>query len=264
MKMLMLRNCRNAALVALALALAACASSHAKKESLIVKTDAQYYQDANSALKIGNYSAAVASFEELESQYPVGRYTEQAQLEVIYGKYMQADYIAAIASADRYLRLHPESPRLDYVLYYRGLSNYAADQDVLLKHLPVNMAYRDPGQAKIAYDDFRQLLTRYPNSPYVADARQRMIYMRNQAAEAELNVARYYETRGASISALNRARWVVENYPESTSIGEALQIEIRSYRKLGMNDLADQTAALLQANKTEVAIPAPKAPAKTK
>lgn len=247
MKMLTLRSCLIAPSLAIAVALSGCASSPAKSLTA-VKTETQYYEEANAALKVGNYSAAVTSFEALESQYPVGRYTEQAQLEVIYGKYMQAEYIAAITAADRYLRLHPESPRLDFVLYYRGLSNYAADQDTLLKRLPVNMAYRDFGQAKIAFDDFRQLITRYPDSPYVADAHQRLIYLRDQMAEAELHVARYYELRGANLAAVNRARWVIENYPESTSIQEALQIEVRNYKVLGMNDLAAQAEALLKAN----------------
>ena len=221
--------------------LAACAS----KPQNTVKTEARYYEEANAALKAGNYGVAVAGFEALESQYPVGNYTEQAQLEVIYGKYMQSEYLGAITAADRYLRLHPESPRLDYVLYLRGLSNFSIDQDSLLKRLPVNMAHRDMGQARIAFDDFRQLNARYPDSPYAADARQRMVYLRNQMAEAELHVARYYETRGALVAVVNRARWVVENYPESSAVPEALTLLVKNYKALGMNDLAAQAETLL-------------------
>lgn len=213
-----------------------------------VKSEAQYYQEANASLKAGNYTGAVTAFEALESQYPVGNYTEQAQLEVIYGKLMQTDYLAAIAAADRYLRLYPQSPRIDYVLYLRGLANYNADQDGLLKRLPINMAHRDMGQAKVAFDDFRQLITRYPNSPYVADARQRMIYLRNQLAESEMHVARYYQTRGALVAVINRARWVVENYPESSAVPEALKLLASSYDAMGMKDLAKQTQELLAAN----------------
>lgn len=238
MKKLMLRTL----LIALPLALGACASNPGQSGG--VKTEAQYYQEASTALKAGNYGVAVTGFEALESQYPVGRYTEQAQLEVIYGKYMQAEYLAAITAADRYLRLHPESPRLDYVLYLRGLSNYSIDQDSILKRLPVNMAHRDFGQARIAFDDFRQVITRYPDSPYANDARQRMIYLRNQLAEAELHVARYYETRGALVAVVNRARWVVENYPESDAVPEALQMLVKNYKALGMNDLAEQAESL--------------------
>ncbi len=227
-------------IAALPLLITACAS-----KPMVIKSEADYYQDANAALKSGNFGVAVTAFEALEAQYPVGVYTEQAQLEIIYGKYKQADYLAAISAADRYIRLHPNSDRLDYVLYMRGLSNYNIDQDTLLKRMPVNLAHRDMGQAKVAFDDFRQLLTRYPSSPYAADARQRMIYLRNQLAEAELHVARYYETRGASVAALNRARWVVENYSESTAVPEALKLMIKHYRALGMNDLADQAQALL-------------------
>lgn len=244
MKKLMLRTL----LIALPLTLGACASNPNQGS---VKTEAQYYQEASTALKNGNFGVAVTGFEALESQYPVGRYTEQAQLEVIYGKYMQAEYLAAITAADRYLRLHPESPRLDYVLYLRGLSNYAIDQDSILKRMPINMAHRDFGQARIAFDDFRQMISRYPNSPYVADARQRMIYLRNQLAEAELHVARYYETRGALVAVVNRARWVVENYPESAAVPEALQLLVKNYKALGMNDLASQAEGLLKSTQTQ-------------
>lgn len=240
MKMLIARPL----LLALPLALTACAAT----PKVTVKSEAQYYQEANASLKSGNFTGAVTAYEALESQYPVGNYTEQAQLEVIYGKLMQADYSAAIAAADRYLRLHPESTRLDYVLYLRGIANYNADQDGLLKRLPIEMAHRDLGQAKIAFDDFRQLLSRYPDSPYVADARQRMIYLRNQLAEAELHVARYYQMRGALVAVINRARWVVENYPESSAVPEALKLLADSYQKLGMSELAKQTSDLLAAN----------------
>lgn len=240
MKMLVARSL----LIAIPATLVGCAVT----PKVTVKSEAQYYQEANASLKAGNYTGAVTAFEALESQYPVGNYTEQAQLEVIYGKLMQTDYLAAIAAADRYLRLYPQSPRIDYVLYLRGLANYNADQDGLLKRLPINMAHRDMGQAKVAFDDFRQLITRYPNSPYVADARQRMIYLRNQLAESEMHVARYYQTRGALVAVINRARWVVENYPESSAVPEALKLLASSYDAMGMKDLAKQTQELLAAN----------------
>ena len=230
--------------LALSLAVLLLAACAAQKPT--IKTEASYYTEANEALKAGNYGVAVTGYEALESQYPVGSYTEQAQLELIYGRYMQADYASAIAAIDRYLRLHPESPNLDYVFYMRGLSNYAIDQDAILKRLPVNMAHRDMGQAKVAFDDFRQLITRYPSSQYVADAHQRLIYLRNQFAEAELHVARYYETRGAFVAAINRARWVVENYPESSAVPEALAILVKNYTALDMKDLAAQAQGLLQ------------------
>lgn len=247
-------------LIALCMSLAACASSPQKRNGdKVVKTEAQYYQEANEALKAGNYTNAVTSLEALESQYPVGNYTEQAQLELIYGKYMQGEFAGSLAAGDRYLRLHPESDRLDYVLYLHGLANYSLDQDSLLRRLPVNMAYRDAGQTRVAFEDFRQLVTRYPSSPYAADARQRMVHIRNQLAEGEMHVARYYETRGAYVSAINRARWVVESYPESAAIPEALKMLARNYRALGMNDLAAQTETLLKAASAPapVSTPAP-------
>lgn len=219
--------------------LSACASQQPG-----IKSESVYYQEAHEALKSGSYSSAAEGFEALESQYPVGFYTEQAQLELIYARLMQSDYASTIAAADRYLRLHPGSPKTDYVLYLRGLANYNIDQDAILKRLPINMAHRDMGQAKMAFNDFSQLLSRYPDSPYATDARQRMIYLRNQFAEAELHIARYYQTRGATVAVINRARWVVENYPESSSVAEALDLLVSGYRAMGMNDLADQAQQL--------------------
>ena len=228
-------------LTAAVLLLAACAS-----QKPTVKTEASYYTEAHDALKAGNYSVATAGYEALESQYPVGNYTEQAQLELVYGRYMQGDYASAIAAIDRYMRLHPESANLDYVFYMRGLSNFAIDQDAILKRLPINMAHRDMGQAKVAFDDFRQLITRFPSSQYNADAHQRMIYLRNQFAEAELHVSRYYEMRGAFVAAINRARWIVENYPESQAVPKALNILVKNYNALNMKDLAAQAQDLLK------------------
>lgn len=241
------------------LMLAGCAST----PKVSVKRESDYYKLADGALRAGNYTVAITNLESLESQYPVGRYTEQAQLEVIYAKHMQADHIGAVAAADRYIRLHPDSTQLDYVLYLRGLSNYAVDQDSLLKRLPVDNAHRDIGSQRTAFDDFRQLILRYPDSPYTTDARQRMVYIRNQLAESELNAARYYETRGATLSVINRARWVVENYPESAAVPEALTLLVRSYRRLNMSDLAEQTERLrVEAAKpaTGDALPSPTAP----
>lgn len=227
-------------------------SGCASQQSTTIKTETAYYQDANTALKAGSYSAAAEGYEALESQYPVGFYTQQAQLELIYARLMQADYASAIAAADRYLRLHPSANNIDYVLYLRGLANYNIDQDAILRRLPINMAHRDLGQAKVAFTDFTQLITRFPNSPYAADARQRMIHLRNQFAESELHVARYYKTRGATVAVINRARWVVENYPESASVPEALDLLIEGYRELGMKDLAEQ-AEQLRANNAKAA-----------
>lgn len=258
-------------LTALAASLLAtgCASNH---PVVGVKSEAQYYQDAGAAMKAGNYNTAVANLEALESQYPVGVYTEQTQLELIYGKYMQGDYAAAVTAADRYIRLHPESTHLDYALYMRGIANFLDDQDTILRHLPVNMAHRDLDQARVAFEDFRQLLSRYPDSPYAADARQRMVYLRDEFAESEMNVARYYKTRHAWVAVTERTRWVIENYPESSVIPEALKLQAESYDALGMKDLAQQTRTLLAAQGTPAqatvtnakAAPAPVAPAASK
>ena len=138
--------------------------------------------------------------------------------------------------------------RWDYVYYLRALANFESDRDGLLQAFGQNIAYRDTANFHQSFDNLRELTTRFPTSPYAGDARQRMIWLRNQFAESEMHVARYYLKRGTLISALNRARWVVENYPQTPQTPEALAMTVYCYQKLGTPDLADSSLALLRAN----------------
>lgn len=230
-------------LLMMALLLGACASSPSK-----VQSEKQYYESAQKSMRSGNFSKAADDLEALESHYPVGAYTEQAQLELIYANYRHIDYAGASAAADRFIRLHPSHPQLDYAYYMRGLADFEANRDFFSRYLPVKAHARDTASLRDAFNNFRELLQRFPDSEYAPDARARMIWMRNQFAEAELHVARLYARKKAYLSCLNRARGVVENFPGAPQVPDALALQVWAYGKLGMKDLADQQRALLKAS----------------
>jgi outer membrane protein assembly factor BamD len=231
-------------LLLVATLLAACASNKNKGPM----SEKEYYDAAQKSMKSGNFSTATQNLEALESHYPVGAYTEQAQLELIYAKFRHVDYPGANAAADRFIRLHPNHPQVDYAYYMRGLSDYESDRDFFTRYLPVESAWRDLSSERDAFNEFRELITRYPNSEYSPDARARMVFIRNQMAEEEMHVARFYARKKAYVSCVNRARWIVENYPGAPQVPDALALEVWAYRKLDMKDLATQELALLRAS----------------
>lgn len=232
-------------MIALLVTLLGACASHKNKGPMSEK---EYYDAAQKSMRSGNWSTATENLEALESHYPVGAYTEQAQLELIYAKLRHVDYSGASAAADRFIRLHPNHPQVDYAYYMRGLADYEADRDFFTRYLPVESAWRDLSSVRDAFSGFRELVTRFPNSEYAPDARARMIFIRNQLAEAEIHVARFYARKKAYVSCVNRARWIVENYPGAPQVQDALALEIWAYEKLGLKDLAEQELALLKAN----------------
>lgn len=227
----------------LALLLGACASKQPK-----VLSEKQYYEEAQKYFRTGNFPKAADHLESLESHYPVGTYTDQAQLELIFAKFRHIDYAGASAAADRFIRLHPNHPQVDYAYYLRGLADFEADRDFLTRFLPVQGSARDLANMRDAYNDFLELLTRFPDSKYAPDARARMIFIRNQFAESEVHVARFYARKKAYVSALNRARVVVENYPGAPQTPEAIALQAWAYDRLGIRDLSQQQLDLLKAN----------------
>jgi outer membrane protein assembly factor BamD len=227
----------------LALLLGACASKQPK-----VLSERQYYEEAQKSFQSGNFPRAADHLEALESHYPVGTFTEQAQLELVYAKFRHVDYAGASAAADRFIRLHPNHPQVDYAYYLRGLADYEANRDFFSRYLPVKGSARDLSNMRDAFNDFQELLTRFPDSQYAPDARARMIFIRNQFAEAELHVARFYARKKAYVSCLNRARAIVENFPGAPQTPDAIALQVWAYDRLGIKDLSAQQLALLQAN----------------
>ncbi len=208
----------------------------------------QIYDDAQRYLRGDNYDLAVKSLELLESRYPFGKYAEQAQLELIYAHYNAYEHEAAVEAADRFIRLHPQHPNVDYAYYMKGLAAYSINDDIFTRFLPTDPAKRDTSHAREAFGEFSQLLARYPDSPYAADAKARMVYLRNLLARHELDVANYYLKRGANLAAVNRGRYVVENFERTPAVADGLAIMAQGYIMLGMDDLAQQSIQVLAAN----------------
>lgn len=211
-------------------------------------TEAELWQSASEALSTENYELASQKLEALESQYPFGRYSEQAQLELIFSYNKQNKAGETIAAADRFIRLHPQHENVDYAYYLRGLTHFLEDQGFLNRYLPTDMSMRDPGAARSSFDDFAILIERFPTSQYAPDARKRMLFLRNQLASYEIHVARYYLRRGVYIAATNRGRYVIENYPKTTAVADALAVMVAGYTELGLKDLATDAQAVLDQN----------------
>ncbi|MFZ2288266.1 MAG: outer membrane protein assembly factor BamD [Halopseudomonas yangmingensis] len=234
-------------LVALLSLLAAC-SSKTLDESL---SESEIYVMAQKDLDAKSYGAAVEKLRALESRYPFGRFAEQAQLELIYAYYQNFEPEAARAAADRFIRLHPQHPDVDYAYYMRGMASFTRDRGIFERFLPLDMTRRDPGAARDSFNEFAQLVSRYPNSRYAEDARLRMVYLRNLLAAYDAHVGHFYLKRGAYVAAANRGRYIVENYQQTPSVGDGLALMVEAYTRLAMDDLAESALLTLQANYPE-------------
>jgi outer membrane protein assembly factor BamD len=208
----------------------------------------QLYTAAKESLDDKDYKEAIEYFEKLEARYPFGTYAQQAELEIAYAYYKYDEPDSAISAAQRFIKMNPRHPNVDYAWYIMGLTNYNRGDTLIDKVLPQDPSQRDTTIMHQAYDDFYQLVKRYPNSKYASDSRQRMIYLRNNMALYELHVADYYMRRGAYIAAANRGEYVIENYERTTAVPDALVIMVRAYRKLKMDALADDTLRVLRLN----------------
>ncbi|WP_108649148.1 outer membrane protein assembly factor BamD [Dongshaea marina] len=206
------------------------------------------YQEAQQQLKDGDFAGAIDVLEALDSRYPFGAYSKQVQLELIYAYYKKGDTAQALANIDRFIRLNPTDPSIDYVYYMRGLTDMAADSNFLQDLFNMDRFDRDPAYSRQAFADFKLLLTQYPNSRYAADARARMIFLKDRLARYDLAVADYYFRRGAFVAAANRGKQVVKLYPDTPQLKPALEIMIKSYQKLGMSDLEKDAQKVLQDN----------------
>ncbi|GAB2720158.1 outer membrane protein assembly factor BamD [Halomonas garicola] len=208
----------------------------------------ELYELARDALDRSLYTTAIERLEALDSRYPFGKHAEQAQLELIYAYYENSKWEEARAAASRFVRLHPDHPQADYAYYLRGLAAWQAGRFSLERMRVVDISKRDLGATRDAYNDFRDLLTRYPQSDYAPDARQRVVYLRDLLARHELHVADYYLRRGAFVAAVKRGRWVLENYPESSAGADALATMVEGYQGLGMDDRAREVLKVLKDN----------------
>lgn len=232
------------AVLVLLSALSAC-SSKDKRENM---SEQDLYRNAQRHLKNDNYDLATKDLQLIESRFPFGPYAEQAQLELIYAQFRSGETEGAVISADRFIRLHPQHPNVDYAFYMKGLANYEEGTGMLQRFLPTDMTSRDPGKALQSFEDFRQMLNRFPDSEYGPDARARMTFLRARLARYEVNVANYYFRRKAYLAAANRGRYVVENFQQTEAVPDALAVMVQAYRLLKLNDLAESSLLVLRTN----------------
>ena len=209
------------------------------------------YGEAKDAQADGGWDKAAKMLEKLESRYPYGRYAQQAQLELGYVYWKANEPGSALAACDRFIKLHPTHPTVDYVYYLKGLINFNEDLGYVAYFSTQDPTERDPKAAREAFDTFKELVTRFPNSKYTPDARQRMTYLVHALASLEVHVARYYLKRGAYVAAANRAQFAIKTYPNAPVIEDALYILITAYDKLGMTDLRDDTERVMKKNYPE-------------
>jgi outer membrane protein assembly factor BamD len=208
----------------------------------------ELYTDAQSSLRSGNWLTAVEKLEALDSRYPFGPYSEQVQLDLIYAYYKNGDLPLAQATIERFTRLNPTHPRMDWVLYMRGLSNMAQDQNYMHNIFNMDRSDRDPEPVKAAFADFKRLLQRYPDSAYASDARQRMLALKNRLANYDLASADFYLRREAWIAAINRSQELQKTYPDTKAARKSLEIQLEAYEKLGLTEAVERTKELIKLN----------------
>ncbi len=213
-----------------------------------VLTEEEYYKRAKTALENQTFLEASRHLRDLETYHPFGRYAEQAQLDLLFARYRSLDTVGASAVADRFTRLHPDSPHVDYARYIKGLAAYYADETISVRFFPINADTRDPGRAREAFQEFSILINQFPDSPYAPDAQKRMIAIKERLARYELNVAEYYIQRQAFVAALGRTNYLIENFPDTNAVADALALNIELYRLLGMNEHASDSLVILAAN----------------
>jgi outer membrane protein assembly factor BamD len=206
------------------------------------------YTEAKDEVAAGAYDKAIVLFEKLEGRAAGTPLAQQAQLDKAYAHYKSGEPAQALAAIERFLKLHPASPALDYALYLKGIVNFNDDLGIFSAITRQDLSERDQKAAKESFESFKELITRFPQSRYSPDANQRMAYIVNSLADYEVHVARYYFARGAYVAAINRAQVAVSDHQNTPSVEEALMILVKSYDALGMTQLRDDAQRILAKN----------------
>ncbi len=236
------------AALALAFVLSACGPGKEEVDPTADWTAEQFYQEASAELAEGNYLTAIEYYETLESRFPFGKYATQAQIDVAYAYFKFDEPDSAITALDRFIKLHPRHPAVDYAYYLKGLVNFERGGTVLDILSERDLSEFDKNLLLRAYNDFNQLMLRFPSSKYATDARKRMIYLRNELARADYNIASYYATLDAWVAVTGRTRFILENYQGSVVIKPTLELQLRAYQELGLEELARDTQRILDLN----------------
>lgn len=231
-----------------ALLLAACSSTSDKYDETRDWSAERLYSEAKQELLAGNYRKSVEYYQKLEARYPYGKLAQQSKLEMAYAYFKDDEPILALAEADRFIKLYPDHPSVDYAYYLKGLVNFNEDLGVLGGLANQDMSERDPKAATESFEAFRELVERFPESRYAPDAYARMRYLVNALASSEAKVAAYYLRRKAYVAAVNRAQYVLTNYPKTPAVEPALVVMVKAYDAMGLTDLRDNADRLLKLN----------------
>ncbi len=229
-----------------ALLLSACADG--QKDDTDIWSETKLYSEATAKLNDADFAKCGKYFEKLEARFPFGPYSQQAQINAAYCYWKAQEQAQALVAIDRFIKLHQGSPNLDYGYYLKGLITFNDDLGWLGKFTGQDLSERDPQAAKDAFESFKVVVERFPNSKYAPDALDRMRYIVNSLAEADVIVARYYYQRGAYLASANRAQLVIRDYDRAPAVEEALYILYKSYEKLGMVELSNDTARVFKLN----------------
>ena len=232
--------------LATGLMLAGC--SNTPKDVTVGWSPEKIYSQAKEEADNGAWDKAIGMFEKLEGRAAGTPLAQQAQLEKAYSHYRNGEQPQAVATLDRFMKLHPASPALDYALYLKGIVNFNDNLGLFSSLSDQNLSERDQKSAKVSFESFRELVQRFPDSKYAPDSRLRMTYVINSLAESEVNVARYYYQRGAYVAAVNRAQLALTEYQGVPAAKEALVLLVKSYQAMGMQDLAQDASRVLEKN----------------
>ncbi len=233
----------------LVVSLAACGGKSGQREG---DPDVLYGQ-AKHSLDASDFKNAIAIYEALDARYPFSDAARQARLDLMYAYYKSGETESAVDAADQFIRENPTHARVDYAYYIKGLVYFERAPNFLERWFKVDLSERPPSDARQSFAAFQAIVQQYPKSPYAHDARRRMLFLRNRLAEYEIHVARYYMKRGAYVGAAARAKFTIENYDGAPAVRDALEIMTDAYRRLDLNELAEQTAAVYRANFPETA-----------
>ena len=240
------RNLSILGIFMLLLLVSSCSSNEEMPDERLVEKE--LYDQAQTRLKNGSFSTAILSLEALESRFPFGRYAEQAQAELIYAYYMNSQFEASQSAAERFINLHPRHSHTGYAFYMKGLAAFTDDSGLFSRYFQSDLAKREVVMAQTSFGELSEFISRYPESKYVPHAKQRMIYLRNLLAEHEIYVADFYMKRGAYLAAIGRAKYVIENLPNTPQTPFALSILIEAYEILEYEELRKTSLEVLKAN----------------
>jgi len=234
--------------IAIAFSLAGCGPA---KEEIDLTADwsaEKFYIAARAELGEQNYLTAIEYYETLESRFPFGKYATQAQIDVAYAYYKFEEPDSAVTAIDRFIKLHPRNPGVDYAYYLKGLVNFERGGTVLDVISERDLSDFDKSLMLAAYNDFRVLSQRFPDSKYVTDARKRMVFLRNELARSDFTIASYYASREAWVAVTNRTRFILQNYQGSSVIRPTLELQLKAYQALDLQDLAQDTQRIIDLN----------------